>query len=122
MPAHATVVKGDDHVPTISDLDRKSVYWHRDLPPLDAEMVGEHVLEAISGRVQGSLAHRDELWDRAYRELMENTHARLKQEIARLGGHYAHVLDESIDSRHDDAAGEAWLHGRFTYALYRRPH
>lgn len=121
MPTDTSVVKGDDHVPTISDLDRESVYWHRDLPPLDAEIVGEHVLEATSGRVQGSLAHRDELWDRAYRELMENTHARLKQEISRLGGHYAHVLDESIDSRHDDATGEAWLHGRFTYVLYRRP-
>jgi hypothetical protein len=121
MPADMSVVDGDDHVPTISDLDRESVYWHRDLPPLDAEMVGEHVLEATSGRVQGSLAHRDELWDRAYRELMENTHARLKQEISRLGGHYGHVLDESIDSRHDDATDEAWLHGRFTYVLYRRP-
>ena len=123
-PDHACgydVVESDDRVPTISDLDRESVYWHRDLPPLDAEMVGEHDLEATSGRVQGSLAHRDELWDRAYRELMENTHARLKQEISRLGGHYAHVLDESIDSRHDDATGEAWLHGRFTYVLYRRP-
>ena len=121
MPADTSVVESDDHVPTISDLDRESVYWHRDLPPLDAEMVGEHVLEATSGRVQGSLAHRDELWDRAYRELMENTHARLKQEISRLGGHYAHVLDESINSRHDDATDEAWLHGRFTYVLYRRP-
>ena len=121
MPADTSVVESDDRVPTISDLDRESVYWHRDLPPLDAEMVGEHVLEATSGRVQGSLAHRDELWDRAYRELMENTHARLKQEISRLSGHYAHVLDESIDSRHDDATGEAWLHGRVTYVLYRRP-
>ena len=121
MPADTSIVESDDRVPTISDLDRESVYWHRNLPPLDAEMVGEHVLEATSGRVQGSLAHRDELWDRAYRELMENTHARLKQEISRLSGHYAHVLDESIDSRHDDATGEAWLHGRFTYVLYRRP-
>jgi hypothetical protein len=34
---------------------------------------------------------------------------------------YAHVLDESIDSRHDGATGEAWLQGRFTYMLYRRP-
>jgi hypothetical protein len=39
----------------------------------------------------------------------------------RLGGHYAHVLDESIDSRHDGVTSEAWLHGRFTYMLYRRP-
>lgn len=108
-------------VPTIGDSARKCIYWHRDLPPFDAELIGEHVLEATSGRVQGSLAHRDELWDRAYRELIENTQLRMNQEIDRLGGHCAHVLDESIDSRHDDATGEAWLHGRFSYALYRLP-
>ena len=58
---------------------------------------------------------------RAYQELMENTETRMKQEIGRLGGHYAHVFDESIDSRRDDATGEAWLHGLFTYTLYRQP-
>ena len=96
------------------------VYWHRQLPPLDAEMIGEHVLEAVSCRVQGTLAHRDELWDRCYRSLIANTEERFAQEVARLGGHYAHVLDESIDSRRDDVAAEAWLHGRFGYTLYRR--
>ena len=29
-----------------------------------------------------------------------------------------HVYDESIDTRRDDAAGEAWLRGRFAYTLY----
>jgi hypothetical protein len=52
---------------------------------------------------------------------MTNTKNRLVQEVARLDGHYAHVHDESISPQHDDAAGEAWLHGRFTYMLYRRP-
>ena len=99
----------------------KIVYWHRELPPLDADLVAEHTVEAVSGRVPGTISHRDELWDRCYEELMSNAHARLAQEIARLGGHYAHVLDESIDIRHDDATGEAWLHGRFSYVLYRRP-
>jgi len=28
-------------------------------------------------------------------------------------------LSESIDARHDESTGEAWLHGRFTYMLYR---
>jgi hypothetical protein len=97
----------------------QTIYWHRELPPYDAELIGEHVLEATSSRRQGSLAYRDELWNRAYHELMDNTLARMNQEIERLGGDYAHVLDESIDSRRDDATGEAWLHGRFTYALYR---
>ena len=103
-----------------SQSEPKTVFWHRDLPPLDAELLGEHTLEAVSGRVPGTLAHRDEIWDRCYAELMAATHARLNQEIARLGGHFAHVLHESIDSRHDDVANEAWLRGRFTYVLYQR--
>ena len=80
----------------------------------------EHSLEATSGRVPGTIAHRDELWDRCYGELMANANARLAQEVARLGGHYAHVHDESIDTRHDDAAGETWLRGRFSYVLFRK--
>jgi hypothetical protein len=101
--------------------DTKTVFWHRELPPLEAEALGEHTVEAVSSRVPGTLAHRDEIWDRCYAELMAATHDRLNQEIARLCGHFAHVLHESIDSRHDDVAGEAWLRGRFTYELYRRP-
>jgi hypothetical protein len=29
----------------------KVIYWHRELPPFDAEAMGEHVVEAASGRV-----------------------------------------------------------------------
>jgi hypothetical protein len=96
------------------------IYWHRQLPPLSAEMMGEHTVEATSNRVHDSLAQRDELWESCYRELMDHVETRLKQEIHRLGGDYAHVLSESIDSRRDDRTGEAWLHGRFEYVLYRR--
>jgi hypothetical protein len=99
---------------------QKVVFWHRELPPLSAELVDNHTLEADSSRVPGTIAHRDELWDRCYTELMGNAEARLRQELARLGGHYAHVHDETITPKHDDAAGEAWLHGVFSYMLYRR--
>ena len=99
----------------------KVVYWHRELPPIDAELMEEHTVEASSGRVEGTISHRDELWDRCYRELMGNAEARLMQEVTRLGGDYAHVHDEEIDSKRDDAAGQAWLHGRFSYMLFRRP-
>jgi len=34
--------------------DRKVVYWHRDLPPLDSESLGEHTVEADSMRVAGT--------------------------------------------------------------------
>jgi hypothetical protein len=50
---------------------------------------------------------------------MENARQRLRQEIGRLGGRYAHVFDEWIEPRHDARTGEAWLHGRFAYTLYR---
>ena len=103
----------------IAEATPKIIYWHRELPPLAAEAIGEHTLEATSGRVPGTIAHRDELWDRCQADLMVRTRARLEQEVARLGGHYAHVLDESIETRRDAATGEAWLHGRFTYMLYR---
>ena len=104
----------------LAHADGKVVYWHRELPPLDAEIIAEHTLEATSGRVPGSLSHRDELWDQCYRQLMANAHTRFAQELNRLGGDCAHVHDESIDSRHDDVLNEAWLCGRFTYVLYRR--
>ena len=103
----------------------KIIYWHRELPPFDADALDEHVVEAGSNRVPGTLLHRDELWNRCYEELMARTCARLEQEVARLGGHYAHVLSESVDSHHDGATNESWLHGRFTYMLYRqsaKPH
>jgi hypothetical protein len=86
---------------------------------LAAEAVAEHTVEATSHRVPGTIVHRDELWDRCLADLMTKTQTRLEQEIVRLGGRYAHILSESIDTRHDDVAGEAWLHGRFTYMLYR---
>jgi hypothetical protein len=101
--------------------DSKKVFWHRELPPLDADLVGEHTIEANSNRVAGTLAHRDELWDDCYQQLMADAEARLGQEIARLGGDYAHVHDESIGVKHDDPANEAWLHGVFSYMLYRLP-
>jgi hypothetical protein len=99
----------------------RAIFWHRDLPPLEAELMAEHTVEANSGRVQGTLAHRDELWDRCYRELMEAAEYRLAQELTRLGGDYAHVHDEAIGTKRDARTGEAWLHGVFTYSLYRRP-
>lgn len=96
----------------------KVVYWHRDLPPLSAEICGEEVVEATSARVTGSLSHRDDAWERCYANLMERARITIEQEVARRHGHYAHVKDELIDTRHDEAKGETWLYGRFRYVLY----
>jgi hypothetical protein len=96
----------------------KAIYWHRELPPRDAAAIGEHTIEANSRRVPDTIAHRDELWNACKDDLMARTSDRLHEEISRLGGRFAHVLAESIDTKRDAAAGEAWLHGRFTYVLY----
>ena len=109
-----------DERATMSADTEGIVFWHRDLPPLDAEPIAEHIVEAVSPRVPGTMAHRDELWSRCYSDLMASARVRLQQEMTRLAGHYAHVLGESIDTRHDPVTDEAWLHGRFTYVLYRR--
>jgi hypothetical protein len=98
----------------------KIVYWHQELPPLDGEVIHEHVIEAMSDRIRGAIERHGELWHRCYATLMEHTRRRLEQEVTRLGGDYAHVLDEHIESHRDDASGESWLHGRFGYVLYRR--
>ena len=99
------------------DTTPRAIYWHRELPPLAATPIAEHVVEAVSGRVPGALSRRDALWTRCHQDLMTHASQRLHQELERLGGCYAHVLDESIESRHDDATGESWLAGRFRYIL-----
>lgn len=95
------------------------IYWHRELPPFGSEAMGGHVVEATSRRVPGTLSHRDDLWNQCYEDLMAQACTRLEQEVGRLGGKYAHVLNESVGSKHDPVTGEAWLHGRFSYMLYR---
>ncbi|BCS30851.1 hypothetical protein TBR22_A00510 [Luteitalea sp. TBR-22] len=97
----------------------RTIFWHRDLPPLDAEIIGDHIVEATSLHVSGRMDRRDELWTRCEVDLMTKVEARIREEMARLGGRYAHVREEHIDSRHNDATGEAWLAGRFGYTLYR---
>jgi hypothetical protein len=79
----------------------------------------EHVIEATSSRVPWHF-DREELWTQSYEGLMRQARVRLMQEMIRLGGDYAHVLSESVESKHDAVTGEAWLLGRFTYMLYRR--
>jgi hypothetical protein len=99
--------------------EQPAIYWHRDLPPFDAQAIAEHVVEASSPHVPDTIAHREELWSRCAGELMSTVRERLRCEITRLGGRYAHVVDESIETRHNPGAGDVWLHGRFTYMLYR---
>ncbi len=96
-----------------------SVYWHRELPPLAAQSIGEYAVEADSVRVPDTIAGREALWTRCEDDLMTKAQQRLVAEVDRLRGQCAHVTGESIQTRHDAATGEAWLRGRFTYVLYR---
>lgn len=98
----------------------KVVYWHRELPPLDGNVAGEHVVEATSDHVSGSIERHGDSWDACYASLMRHTTERVEQEVARLGGHYAHVLDEHVESHRNDVTDESWLKGRFSYVLYKR--
>ena len=98
---------------------RPTVYWHRELPPLRAEICGNGVVEAVSHRVAGSFSHRDSAWNQCYADLMARAGERVVQEVARRGARYAHIADEDIEPRHDDATGETWLYGRFGCVFYR---
>jgi hypothetical protein len=103
----------------VSAEPTRVVYWFRDLPPLDGEPSGEDQIEAVSSRFHGRLAHADDLWDRCREEVLAAATARIGQEVARLGAKYAHVTDEALDPRHDDATNEGWMHGTFTFVVYR---
>lgn len=105
--------------PTSTGAGATPIYWHRDLPPPDAEALGEHLVEAASIHVPGTFRRGDQQWTVCYEDLMAQTRARLGEEIRRLGGTCAHVLEEHIETRHNDAAGDAWLYGRFRYVLFR---
>ena len=111
----------DHDVNDSREPETKVVYWHRDLPPLEAQPVADHTVEANSLRVRGTLDHRNELWEQCYADLMTQLDERLRQEVTRLSGQFAHVLEETIESRRNDVTGEVWLHGRVTYSLLRRP-
>jgi hypothetical protein len=96
------------------------IYWHRDLPPLDAELMGEHSVDAVSESVAYRFDERDELWQRCSASLRERLAERLEAEIDRLGGDYVHVLEEDVTPHVDHPTGKYWLIGRVRYTLYRR--
>ena len=81
--------------------------------------VANDTVEATSSRVPATIARHSELWSRCYDELIKTAERRMSQELKRIGGACARVHDEGIDTRHDAATGEAWLHGRFTFTVYR---
>ena len=99
----------------------KVVYWRRDLPPLRDESIGEQEVQARSASVALSSVEHDQLWADCYPNLLQAASERITQEVLRLHGSCAHVLDEKIEAKTSYATGEYWLEGRFTYVLYVHP-
>jgi hypothetical protein len=97
------------------------VYWRRDLPPLSEQVEGAHEIEADSPHVEHGDGPRDAMWGTCYRQLMTEAERRIGQEVERLGGSCAHVVDETVTARVDDALGTFWLRGRFRYVMYVHP-
>ena len=97
------------------------VYWRRELPPLSEQIEGEHEITADSARVHGAWGDRDALWSRCHDDLMSRARARIGDEVTRLGGSCAHVVDEVIAVRRDDGSGDFWLSGTFRYVMYVHP-
>ena len=97
----------------------KLVYFRRELPPLSDDAVGEYLVDASSPAVPNTSLGRDELWAHCYDDLMANASERIGQEVLRLHGSCAHVVDEHIEPKVSYERGEAWLAGTFTFVLYR---
>lgn len=99
----------------------KIVYWRRDLPPLSEQLEGEHEIVATSDRVHASWGEREASWGRCYASLSAHAEDRIAQEVRRLGGTCAHVLDESVVTRRDDRTDELWLVGTYRFTMYVHP-
>ncbi|MEO8706020.1 MAG: hypothetical protein ABI867_38680 [Kofleriaceae bacterium] len=100
----------------------KIVYWRRELPPLSEQIEGEHEIEADSPAIHyDSGSARQLLWGACYPMLLDHAEARMVQEVVRLGGSCAHVVDEKITAKVDDASAMFSLHGRFRYVMFTHP-
>ena len=97
------------------------VYWRQDLPPLSEQLEGEHEIDAESPHVHYSFGDREAMWSQCYGLLQKRSEERVKQEVLRLGGSCAHIVEEQITTKTDDAAALSWLHGRFRFLMYTHP-
>ena len=69
------------------DAPQKRIFWHADLPPLEAELVDEYRVIARSERIEYRFDRRTELWHRCVDSLRENLEHRIGQELDRMGSH-----------------------------------
>lgn len=99
----------------------KVIYWRRELPPLSEQIEGEHEVEAESPHVHFDYGNRAAMWSKCYEPLMAEAEKRMAQEVLRLGGSCAHVLEEIVTAKTNDATSMFWLHGRFRYVMYTHP-
>jgi hypothetical protein len=105
------------HDPSMSAV----IYWRRELPPLSEQIEGEHEIEAESPHIHFDVGRRETMWGISYGPLMAEAERRMIQEVLRMGGSCAHVLEEVVTAKIDDASSIFWLRGRFRYVMYRHP-
>lgn len=99
----------------------KIVYWRRELPPMSEQLEGEHEITATSDRVRTTWSEREVSWARCHDSLAAHAQDRITQEVRRLGGTCAHVLEEVVTSRRDDATEEFWLVGTYRFTMFVHP-
>ncbi len=99
----------------------KIIYWRRELPPLSEQIEGEHEVDATSPAMHYDFGARDTLWGRCYPLLLEAAEVRIAQEVERLGGSCAHIVDETVTVKLDDAAATFALRGAFRFIMYVHP-
>ena len=118
-PAARTESREYDH--PMPDDKVKRIYWHRELPPQSADPAGEHWVEARSEPIPYLYSRKNELWGQCIDSLSAHARERLLDELDRLGGDYAHVMDEAVTVKIDHEKSLYWLEGRYDYMLYRDP-
>jgi len=99
----------------------KRIYWHSDLPPLEDKIAGKYQVTAESDPIPLDYRHKDELRGRSEPSLALRLEDRLGQEIDRLGGHCAHILEEHITPVIDYHNNQYRLRGTYTYVLFLAP-
>lgn len=103
---------------TPSPPPSQRIFWYHELPPLSAQVLDTHVLEAQSDPIPWRFADRETLWAESQPSLDAAVRERLTQELDRLGAAYAHVVDEHIEEHTDPATATFELRGRYDYVAY----
>ena len=95
------------------------VYWHRELPPRDADPIGSHTIEAISDQRTGTFVRRD-IRVGSLLSSADGAHRRPDRTGNRPAGRRLRARAGRPSSRGmTTAPAKPGCTGRFDYELYR---